>query len=284
MKKSRLDADGFADYMASRKYCFGKSSPSPPPAPDYSGAAVATAAGNRENSIAAQRGSMVNQFTPYGDLTYSLGGKDENNNPYYNATYSLNDAGNTLLNQQNKLSEGLFNAQNSAGNQVNAQGPLDTGGVQGIADQAYSNYTKRLDPQWDAASKALDNKLANQGIMQGSEAYNNEHRTFDAGKNDAYTQANTASLGMMPQTYQLAEAQYNQPLNRLNALRTGSQVTNPTFSAQPAQQYTPGPDLLGAAQGQNQYNMGLYNSQVGKQNSAMNGLFGLGSAGITAFL
>jgi hypothetical protein len=42
--------------------------------------------------------------------------------------------------------------------------------------------------------------------------------------------------------------------------------------------------MLGAAQAQNQYGMGLYNSQVGQQNSMMGGLFGLGGALGSAYM
>ena len=41
--------------------------------------------------------------------------------------------------------------------------------------------------------------------------------------------------------------------------------------------------MMAAAQGQNQYNMGLYNSQVGSNNATTGVLGGLASAGIMAF-
>lgn len=53
----------------------GKSSP--PPAPDYVGAANATAAGNKEAAIASQIGNMVNQVTPEGTVTYSKIGEEQ---------------------------------------------------------------------------------------------------------------------------------------------------------------------------------------------------------------
>jgi hypothetical protein len=87
----------------------------------------------------------------------------------------------------------------------------------------------------------------------------------------------------MPQTFQLANSLRNQPLNELNALRTGSQVTNPTFNQVPQQQTTTGANMLGAAQAQGQYDTGLYNANVGANNSMMSGLMGLGSAGIGAY-
>jgi hypothetical protein len=59
----------------------------------------------------------------------------------------------------------------------------------------------------------------------------------------------------------------------LNAIRTGSQVQNPTFGPTPQEA-----NYLGAAQMTGQGNLNAYNSQVGAQNSFMNGLMGLGGA------
>lgn len=261
-----------------------KSAPSPPPAPDYSGAAQATAAGNKDNTIAAQQGSMVNQVTPYGNLKYSQTGTSAQGNPTYTANIDLTPAGQQILDQQNKLSTGLFNAQDQALGQVNGQGPMDLNSVQSVADKAYGNYTSRLDPQWNHAAEMKDTELRNQGLTPGTEAYDNAMRDFNYAKNDAYTQANTAAINTMPQTYQLAAAQYSQPLNQLNALRTGSQVTNPTFTQTPQQQAVPGANLLGAAQSQGAYNAGLYNSQVDTANSFNGGLMKIGGALGSAWL
>lgn len=280
--------------------CF-KSSPSPPPAPDYTGAATATAAGNKEAAIASQRGSMVNQYTPYGSLNYSDNGNDQFGNPTYNATYNLSGVGQQLLNQQNSLSTGLFGSQNTALNQVAGRGPIDNRNVANTttagqgADIAYNAAKSRLDPQWQASSSAKETQLANQGLQPGTEAYTNAMRDFNYAKNDAYSQAQGQSqqIGMSQaatnnaaaaQQLQMNQAMYEQPLNELNALRTGSQVTNPQFSPQPQQQQTAGPNYLGAAQAQGQYDQGLYNSQVGSQNSAMSGLMTVGGAIGSAFI
>jgi hypothetical protein len=48
---------------------------SAPPAPDYAGAAQQTAAGNKETAIATQAGNMINQYTPYGSVTYAQRGE-----------------------------------------------------------------------------------------------------------------------------------------------------------------------------------------------------------------
>lgn len=257
-----------------------KSSPSPPPAPDYAGAAQATASGNKEAAQQAQQANLVNQYTPYGSLTYSQdpSSRFESGNPSYSGQINLSPTGQQLLDTQNQTSLGLGRSINGALGQVNGQGPMEQNSVQDTADRAYSNYTKRLDPQWEHQQAMTETQLRNQGLVPGGEAYDNAMRDFNNAKNDAYTQANTASINTMPQTYQLASAQYNQPLNYLNALRTGAQVTNPQFNNAPQQQTAPGANLLGAAQAQGSYGQGLYNAGVGQANAFNSGLFGLGSA------
>ena len=260
-----------------------KDSPSPPPAPDYTGAATATAAGNLQAAQAAQQGNLINQNTPYGTLTYTQDptSRFSTGNPSYTSDINLNQTGQQLLDYSNQSQLGLGALQTGATQNVaDTMGkPFDLGSVQDTADASYKAQTARLDPQWSQNSEMNDAKLANQGIVPGTKAYDDQMRTFNQAKNDAYSQATQAAISTEPQTYQLAAAAYNQPLNELNALRTGSQVTNPTFnSATPQQQTTAGPNYLGAAQATGQYNQGLYNAQVGQQNATTSGLFGLGGS------
>lgn len=65
------------------------------------------------------------------------------------------------------------------------------------------------------------------------------------------------------------------PINLLNAVRTGSQVSNPQFGA--AAQGANYSQALGQT---NAADMAKYNAGVGQQNSLMNGLFSLGGAAL----
>lgn len=247
-------------------------SPSPPPAPDYTGAATATASGNLDAARLAQQGNMVNQYTPYGNLTYSQDptSRFSSGNPSYSSNIDLSPTGQALLNYSDQAQLGLGAQTTNALGRVDQSlsQPFDQGSVQGVADQAYKNYTSRLDPQWAHNQETTETQLVNQGLRPGTEAYDNAMRDFNSAKNDAYTSANTAAINTMPQTYQLASATREQPLNELNALRTGSQVTNPTFNnATPQQQTTAGANMLGAAQAQGQYGQGIYNANVASSNA-----------------
>lgn len=268
----------------------GKSSPSAPPAPDYSGAATATAAGNLDAARAAAAANRVNQVTPYGNLTYTKSGSGDDG---WTATQSLSPQQQQLLDQQNKTSLGLSGLADRGLGYVDSALSNNITMANLPANQVNPGQTgqdalmARFQPQIDQSRKALDAQLANQGIMQGSEAYNNAQRTQGQSENDLRSQAalNGIAVGQNAQNQQfgLQSQIQNQPLNMLNAVRTGSQVSAPSFVNTPQQQTTAGPDMMGAANGQNQYNMGLYNSQVGSNNS-MNGLFGaLGGAAMGAF-
>lgn len=258
--------------VASR-YC--KNAPSAPAAPDYAGAAQATAAGNVEAARVATKANRVTQNTPYGSLEYS---QDPNDQDKWTANYNLSPIGQQLLNYQNQASAGMGEELNAATNRVrHTLGPApDFSSVKDIQDKSYQAVTSRLDPQWEQRDQMDQTRLRNQGLLPGSEAYENARREFNQGRNDAYQQANLAAIQTAPQTYQLATALRNQPLNELNALRTGSQVTNPTFQQAPQQQTTAGPNMLGAAQAQYGAANDAYNSQVGQQNAMMSGLFGVG--------
>ena len=249
---------------------------SAPPPPDYTGAAQATAAGNLEAAKFATKANRVNQYTPYGDLTYK-----QNPDETWSQTVSLNDTGKQLLDQYNKTSIGLAGLQDTATGRVadTMASPFDYSSVQDVQDDAYKAYTSRLDPQWEKRQSSIENQLANQGIAPGTEAYTNAMRDFNNARNDAYQQANVAAINTAPQTFQLASALRNMPLNELNALRTGSQVTNPTFNNPvPQQATTAGADLLGAAQ--NGYSSALAGVNANNQGVAnfTNGLFKIGAA------
>jgi hypothetical protein len=114
--------------------------------------------------------------------------------------------------------------------------------------------------------------------MQGSEAYNSELGNFDQRRNDAYSQAALQGINLDTQGRQnaLQEQSYfrNQPLNELNALRTGSQVQGPSFQGIPQ---TQGANYLAAAQLQGNDNLAGFNAGQARNNNMIGGLFGIGS-------
>ena len=247
---------------------------SAPPTPDYVGAAQATAAGNR-----------VNQYTPYGSLTYKQSGTDSQGNPIYDQNVNLSDTGQQLLNAQNSTSLNLAGLQNKGFGAVQdlfnnlpnqsqlTPNPINPG------QTAQDAIMSRVQPALNQQQDRMNNQLANQGIQQGSDAYGLAQKQFGQRANDAYTQAALQGIGVGQQARQQGmneQGFYSQmPINLLNAVRTGSQVNNPQFGAA-----APGANYSQAAGQLGQAGMNNYNAQVGQQNSLMNGLFSLGGAAL----
>jgi len=259
----------------------GKSNSAPPP-PDYAGAAKATADGNLQAAQQATAANRVDTYTPYGNLTYN---KDPNDPNRWSSTVSLSDSGQQLLDQQNKTSIGLGNLQDAAtqrvGSMFGSPMPAAYDPTQ-ATNNASDLINSRLLPQQQRDHADLDTQLANQGIMPGSEAYTRAQDQIGRQQNDARQQAQLEgiNLGQQQQGQQYAQevSNRNMPMNELNAIRTGAQVTNPTFQQAPQQATTNGPDMMAAANGQNNYNLGLYNSQVGQQNALLGTAGQLGSS------
>lgn len=263
------------------------SSPTTPAAPDYTGAAQATAAGDLAAAQQATAANRVNTYTPYGNLTYSQDASDPNK---WSSNVTLSDAGQQLLNQQNTTSENLGNLQDAATNRVAAaynQALPTTYDPTAATNSASQEIMDRLAPQQTIDQNTLNSQLANQGITAGSEAYTNAQAALGRTQNDAKQQAQLAGISLgqqqQQQTYEQQTANRNIPINDLNALRTGSQVTNPTFTTAPQQATTSGANLLSAATSTGSYNQGLYGSQVASTNATNGALASTAATAAMAF-
>jgi len=261
--------------------------PSAPAAPDYTGAAQATAQGNLDAARAAAAANRVNQVTPYGNLNYAITGSDPYGNPTWTATTALNDVGTQLLNNQNQASLGLGQTINSQLGQV--QNTMDKGfnpNLPQVGINAGQNYQdaamQRLAPQLAQQRELLANQLSNSGIPVGSEAYNRAQMNQAQKENDLLaantTQGFNTGLAANQQAYNQQLTNYNTPLNTLSALRTGAQVQNPTFINAPQQATTAGPDLLGATTAAGNYNLASSNASNAAQSNFNSGLMGLGGS------
>jgi len=264
--------------------------PSPPPAPDYASAAQATASGNLDAARAATAANRVNQVTPYGTLNYSINGADPYGNPTWTATTNLSDVGQQLLNNQNNASLGLGKTINaSLGNVQNTMGQPFNPNLPSVGINAGQTYfdaaMQRLQPQIQQGREQLSTQLANSGIPVGSEAYRRAMVAQGQKENDLLAANTTNSfntgLAANQNAFNQQMTQYNMPLNTLSALRTGAQVQNPTFINAPQQATTAGPDLLGAATAQGNYNTAANNAASASNASLTGGLMNLAGTGAT---
>jgi hypothetical protein len=208
----------------------------------------------------------------------------------WKATQSLAPEQQQLLDYQNKTSVGLGELTGKGLNYVSnmLESPFDTSQLPTTGfnpSQSYQDaYMQRLQPQITQGREALDVKLANQGIPVGSEAYNRAMMAQSQRENDLLATATTQGFGIGQQARQsaLQEQAYlrNEPLNTLNAVRSGSQVQGPTFVNPAMQANTAGPDMLGAAQMGYNANLAASNAQNAANNQMTQGLFSLGGAAL----
>ena len=267
---------------------FGK--PAQAPVPDYTGAAKETAAGNLDAARVATAANRVNQVTPYGSLNYAVTGQDPYGNPTWTATTSLSPDQQQLYNYDVETSKGLGALQNQGlkyvGNMIS--NPFDTSKLPSTGinagEQMSDSIMRRLQPQLAQEQKSFDAQMANQGIPVGSEAYMNAKRAFDQRQNDrlvsSIIQGTDTGLRARGQGFSELAYQRNEPINTLNAVRSGSQVTNPNsfYVNAPQQATTTGADYMSAAQATGNANQANVNASNAYQNALMSGMFKLGSA------
>ena len=308
----------------------GGGSPSPPPAPDPVAVAEAQGGINKETAVAQARLNRIDEVGPYGSRTYAE--RPASGDPeIYQATAT------TTL---NPLAQEAFDAEQRVGRDLNLLGEqqvgrvnetlggaFDLGGVapindsidtsgmtnytgnpgQTMEDAIYGKHQARLDPRFSQESGDLESRLANQGIVSGSEAYNREMDNFGRYKTDAYGQARNdavtqalpfgnqqrtqqfnesmaqANLGNASRTQDIQERSYlrNIPLNDVAALMGQQQVNVPQFGA-PAQTGVAPTDYAGVVNNTYSGQLSAYNTQ--QQAAAANnaGLYSLGGSAMMA--
>lgn len=263
-----------------------------PAAPDYTAAAEKTSAGNLEAAKYATRANRVNQYTPYGNLTYN-----ENGDGTWTQTQTLTPQAQATLDKQQALSDKYADTASQGFDKVQgllANPQLDMTGLGmdempkraiDVGQTAQQAIMSRLQPQLAQQDEALRTRLANQGITLGSDAYGKEMTAQGQRGNDLQLQAalqginldqaNRASA-LQERAGALQEQAYIQdrPLNLVNALRSGAQVQSPQFQNYAQQANAGGTDYLGAASQQYNADLGAYNAN--QASNPMNGLFGLG--------
>jgi hypothetical protein len=223
-------------------------------------------------------------------LDYSITGEDPYGNPTWTATQSLSPVQQQLLDYQNQSSIGLGQLAGKGLGYVEnmLDTPFDTSKLPTTGfnpSQSYQDaYMQRLAPQIQQGREALSVDLANRGIPIGTEAYDRAMANQSQRENDLLLGATTQGFGVgdTARKSALAEQAYlrNEPLNTLNAVRTGSQVQGPSFVNSAQQATTAGPDILGATQMGYNAQLGAANAQNAARNQMTQGLFSLGGAAL----
>lgn len=272
-----------------------------PAAPNYAGAAEATAASNLAAARAAAASNRVNQYTPYGQLEYAQTGTDAQGNPLWSATQSVAPGLQPAVTaSQNAISS--YNYSPFAANVNPLQTSVDPS-VTGQAgwDKATNAIMQRLSPQIERQNRMSDQALANQGIMPGSEAYNQAKQQLAQQQNDLLTQASLGGAQVQNQMYNQALANA-QLANQANQIGYGQQLSTygtnlaspltyaqgvkslatPNFINPPQQQTTGGADILGATNASYQNQLANYNAEQARNSQMLGGLMGLGGMALMA--
>lgn len=257
--------------------------PGTPPMPDYLGAAQEQGNQNRQSALYSAQISNPNVNTPYGSQQVSWNG----NIPTVNQ--SLSPEQQRLYNLQTGNQAALGGvAQNAINtNAGTLGGPLDLSKVPNMpispGTTASQAMLERIQPQIEHMDVLNQSNLANQGITQGSEAYDNAMRLHNQSNNDLMLQAAAAGI---PYDLQANQQGYNQavtnqtlPLNQILAMQTGSQAQVPSFQSYQGQTAAPAPTFAAQQAYGNQAN-NVYNQQMGQYNNMLGGLFGLGSTAL----
>lgn len=282
------------NYMGSQGFIlYGKDEPDVPQAPDYKALAEQTSKGNLDMARLALAANRVNQNTPFGGLSYSQTGTDAYGNPTYTATQTLSPEQQAIYNRQSGLTGDILSAaQGGMGNVYNSllQGGVDQSKLAQTGINPGETYSdaimRRLQPQLQMEKGQFDAQMANQGIAPGTEAYNNAKRQFDQTQNDKLTSAVVGGfqtgLAANQQGFNQAQSNLNTPINLVNALRTGSGITNASYVNPASMATVAGPDYLNA--GTQGYNaaMNNYNAQMANSGGFLGGLMDIGKAAMGA--
>ena len=271
--------------------------PSPPPPPDYGAAATAQGAANKETAIASSRLNNPNVVNPLGTQTWTEAGDD--GRPTLTQTFSPEQQ---ALYQKSLESKGLLAdlgtqgataLQGVVGRQVDFSGaPAAPGGAQGSRDDVFNAMMSRVNEDYGRSADQANSDLVAAGIRPGTKAYDDRMNLIERGRNDARQQAiigagaegqRDFTMDAQARKDAIAEilAQRQTPLNEINALMSGSQVSNP-FAVPGAAQNTniAPPPIFGAAQAQYGAQADAYNAAAQQQAGLTSGLFSLGAGAL----
>lgn len=219
--------------------------------------------------------NAVNQFSPYGSTTFK---KNKLGVPTAQIV-KLSAPNQAFLDTSNATRNTLGQAaQEMAGTKF--QAPDDSAK---IADTLYQRKLGMVSPELDRAQKTLDQQLMDRGLPIGAEVYNDEQNRLAKTRGDTLASISQDAVlaGGQEQDRQLQNAltQRALPFNELSSYLSGQPMQTPQFASQPGYQVQ-APDLQGQINQNYQNQLQQYNQA---QSGLANGLFGLGSAALTAF-
>jgi len=256
------------------------STPDAPTVADPNTVAKNQQALNTTSGQQSQVGSMTNQVTPTGSLSYTQTGTSSDGTPLYTATTKLSDPQQQLLNtlQGTQQAAGTAGKNLISGANYGAQAPGDVIGnaTSGLVKDAMAKQVSYLDPYFKQQTEQLDTQLRNQGFAPGQPGYDNAMRAVQNNQGNTVT---GFEAQMEPQMYQQAYQNYMTPASlggTLAGLGVPSNLTlqnTPQLNIQPA-------NLIGATANAQQAAEASYQDQLKQSQAMMSGLFGIPTAAL----
>jgi hypothetical protein len=211
----------------------GKKAPDPTPPQETSAAQTGS---NVSTAIANAFLTNTNEITADGTKTYEQTGSyswtddytgESYDVPTFTLTQTLSDEQQAIKDQQDAASLNLATLGNNLSDTIGDQltGNFSLGNEE-VESRLFDLGSKRLDPMFERREEDLRNRLANQGIKAGSDAYAREMETFNQSQTDAYNQLLLQGRGQASQELLTED---NQRINQIGALLSGGQVSQPNF-------------------------------------------------------
>lgn len=288
----------------------GKKSKAPPP-PDPNAVSAAQTRSNKETAAYTAALNRGNTFGPLGSQTFSQRTDPTTGAPIWDQTVSLAPDAQELLNQQLRQSRDVGTvAQSVLPSVASAYGqPLDLSGLpkaygaddlmgarKEAQDALYGMHTAYLDPQYQERERGLDTMLANKGVVEGSEAYNNARSQFGREREFDYGRARDAAvaggsqelerlfgMGSADRSRAMGELLLtrDRPMEEFNRLRGSAPVDLPQFSS-PSDVGLGATDVMSPIYNAYQGNLDIANANQASKNSTTNAV--LSTAAIAAMV
>lgn len=283
----------------------GKSTPSAPASPDPAYVSQQQTQSNVNTAVANGYLNRVNQYGPTGSKTYDIRGTQNVGGvevPLWNETTTLSPDQQRIYDSQTKLTQGTSDLANQYVGRIGeaTASPYSYDGLapapqynEAYRQQQLDAIIQRNQPQMERDRAALNQRLANQGISLGSDAWRAAQDDYNRSVNDFRLGADTQAGSAAAQVYGLESNTRDRAIQEMTNLRTqpinevatllgtGTGVQSPQFS-QVAQTQVAPTDVSG-----NYWN--AYQGQVAQQqiaqqanNATQGGLFGLGGTALAA--
>ncbi len=268
--------------------------PSPPPAPDYEGAAKAQGASNVQTARVQGQINNPNIVNPYGTQTTTWNGDQptltQTFSPEQQALYDQQTA--TQQQLGNVAGQGAQALQGVVGTGVDFSGAPGTSSYGDTRTSVINAMMGRANEDYAKQTDQSNSDLIAAGIRPGTKAYDDRMQMIERSRNDARQQAEIAGGNAAAQAYGMDEARRRQaiteylaqrqtPLNEITALLSGSQVSNPFTMPGYAQNTQVGQTpVFGATQAAGDWSGDIYNAKAMQAGNLQSGLFGLGGAAL----